>query len=268
MRKSLSTLAMAAGIAVGASAYDARADSPVEGPATDRYVPSKIENISTNEQRSTKDAKIGERTVNINGQDFIVYANEFAKEDELGFMLRNPNDAVDVYNFFDGEATAERVPTDFYIPTRVTGKNSKGEDAIAPKFTLATKALEGIPVTLKTFKYDGGEFFHPNATGSNEFYFIPVIGESENLVVDRRTNDITIFGEDGDGVWERGEGIFALRKATYEEIAGRKQAFDEAQAKIAEEQRLEKERLEAEAKQQKLEELKAPKAGKGKIDFN
>ncbi|MBU0907024.1 MAG: hypothetical protein KKE05_02595, partial [Nanoarchaeota archaeon] len=244
--------------------WDTR-DGPGSNPAATRYIPAKITAVCSGE-RSTKNAKIEESPVEINGRQFIVYANEYPQEDELGFMLREEGDVVDVYNF-NGTPTATRIPTTFYVPTRLLGKNKAGETVAATKFEYAGKAQEGIPITLETFGYDDKEFFRPTSPDGNTTYFIPVFGPSENLSRDRRTGIVTLFGENGDGILEEGEGIFGLTKRTYQEIEGRKKAYEKAKAdKI----QSEKNRLQAEkekAEREAEEKLKEPQSGTGKPIF-
>lgn len=261
-------------LVTAAASYAALADNSPSGKAR-TYVPARISASEVKSgSRSSEECPITPEYVTINKKQFELYRNEFPHGDELGFMLVVPNDASEIYSFGSdpSETTAINVPQTFYIPTRVNLQNDAGEMVPVREFDLEEKVQAGIPFTLETFAYNGVEFFRPKAKkdehGKQPFYFIGILPNQENVKRDLTTGTVTIFAENGNGIFEAGEGVYRPVAVSYSEIVGRKEA-----AELAEVQRLQVQQnalkaQEAAAKaqrqaeeQKKLEELNAPRSG-------
>lgn len=259
MSRTLTTLLTGAAIAAGATAYDANAQSPTSAPAipstqparTQTYIPENLTTPTKSRVRSSQDVKIDESksAVEINGDVYIRYENKFAEEDELGFMLRLPQDRDIAYNIQEDSITATVIPNKFYIPTRATDTDGRFYTSLD---------LEGRKnnFNFETTVMGDTEFFTPRAETTGDmlpFYMAHVNLEQEDNV---------LINQDGTRTIRAPRGIFTLEGISAEDYTTRVAAFEAAEAaeKAAEQNRLDRE----EAKRIREAKEAAPKPGKVK----
>jgi hypothetical protein len=212
------------------------------------YVPKTIDSPATKKVRSSQNARIDETasTVEINGSVYIRYENTFAQENEMGFMLRLPEDRQIVYSINGDGINANVEPTFFYIPTKAA--DEKGV------FFTSIDLGKRNGFNLETTILGDTEFFTPEIDkrdNSLPFYLAGAIPGKDNVITDRE-GTTTVLAPNG---------VYSLNGISAEAYTARVNAHNNAEAqKLEEEQR----RLEAE-KQAAEAAAKEAAPGPGKV---